>query len=576
MLGSNPISAILGAGVTATSDTSTIRYYVKALADNGMHMLICKPMTKEPDDLRTTAQIREDDEQWNADNGINGEWREHPKGVHLATVDTSRLNKYINRYRKIYAPAPNPDGSQDEAPISLAINLGPSNLLVADCDTTEQRLAFTDWMAEKTGDPNYRHLIPTVKSPGMYRDGAWIHYDGGHYYFTARDIELPALMGELPVTHNGVTFMLMWSGHYILVPPSVRTEGAYERVGPVMDLKDHMWLHAFIHAANEERRLRRIASVHSALDDATEDGLQTWYNNTPWHTILAPHFWEFRGESVCGCEIWNRPGWSNDRSAVAHVVGCRGNFTESSSPPIHFFTTNPGDAIQAKLAQVGAGSQTLSKLQLYSALFHEGNDGAALRSISEVPDQHNHIAHGGDLPWCEIVEGGEDGDSDADYPVTAASPPCDGMTSTPPLYAPQSGTTAVTSSGTELWGEPSLQAPVHALVFSPENLAPPATFPAQAAPYTHPVNVPNGVTAGATNSVTEQVTTNVTPVQLNVTETVPHISPPATPSSVWESPPSPELVRLAQTVAHQIAEWMLPQIRQIIQSELRRIAGEDS
>jgi hypothetical protein len=62
MLGSHPLSAVLGADVSATSPTQTLRAYVKGLTDNGLHLLLCEPYTKFPADYRTPAQKSADAE----------------------------------------------------------------------------------------------------------------------------------------------------------------------------------------------------------------------------------------------------------------------------------------------------------------------------------------------------------------------------------------------------------------------------------------------------------------------------------------------------------------------------------
>ena len=400
MLGSHPISAVLGADITATSDTASIRAYLKGLTDAGLYVLLCKPGTKEPADYRTAKQIKDDDEAFQmdfrhtvqarggvVDDAVTAEMKA-PGGVHLATNDLTRLRGYVNRFRKKLGDGtPDEDGNPTPvAPVTLAISVGPSNLLVVDTDTAAQRQAFCEWMAELSGNPLMAFTLPTVLSPGVMRDGEWVHKDGGHFYFDLGDISLPASIGKLSITHNGETFDIFWRDRYILIPPSERAEGKYERLGAVMALRDNLWLVKVIcdHAENRERKR---ADESNSLDPETQEALIDWYAKTPWSQLLTPIGWELTGtDPTCGCDTWGRPGRSQNKSATTHNVGCQKNeYGGSQDPPIHFWTTMPGRDIQNKIDEVG--SHTLSKLQLYAALEFGGDDGDALRSIPELPQR---------------------------------------------------------------------------------------------------------------------------------------------------------------------------------------------
>lgn len=384
MLGSHPISAMLGADLSATSDTADIRAYLKGLTDVGLHVLLCKPGTKEPADYRTKKQVEEDDAEWEARTGVPG--LRKPCGVHMATDDLNRLRGYVNRFRKKLG-----DGAPDEngnptptAPVTLAISVEPSKLLIVDTDTAAQRQAFCDWMVEKTGNPLLGFTVPTVLSPGVMKNGEWVHKDGGHFYFSVDDISLPASHGKMSVTYNEETFDIFWRDRYVLIPPSERAEGKYQRIGPVISLRDHPWFVAEIENYDMERTQKR-RDEEACLDPETREALVSWYQDVSWARLLEPLGWELTGQdSVCGCETWGRPGRSHDKSATAHQVGCpRAEYAGSQDPPIHFWTTTPGREIRAKLDEVGG--TTLSKLQLYSAVEFAGDDGQAMASIPDLP-----------------------------------------------------------------------------------------------------------------------------------------------------------------------------------------------
>lgn len=400
MLGSHPISAILGAQITATAETPDIRAYLKGLSDVGLHILFCKPGTKEPLDLRSAKQIKDDNTEYQ--DSIRAlrvalgqpfveediEKLEAPGGVHLATNDLKKLRLYVNKFRKAFG-----DGTTDKegkvrpiAPVTMAVSVGPSKLLVVDCDTAAQREAFGSWMAEKSGRPELAFTTPTILSPGVCKDGEWVHRDGGHYYFAVEEGDLPQTVGSMYVEHNGSSFDIFWKDRYILIPPSERSEGKYERVGPVLSLSDHLWFKAAIHEYAESRKPKERDEDNQLPPEARE-GLIEWYNNTSWASLLEPHGWERTGDdTACGCEQWGRPGRSSDKSATGHVPGCnRAEYMDSPDPPIHFWTRFPGRDIENKLAEVTG--QTLSKLQLFSALDHGGHDFIAMNNISELPSR---------------------------------------------------------------------------------------------------------------------------------------------------------------------------------------------
>ncbi|TXH10138.1 MAG: hypothetical protein E6R04_06240 [Spirochaetes bacterium] len=402
MLGSHPVSAILGARISATSPTADLRAYIKGLTDVGLYVLLCKAGTKEPLDVRSPKQKQADDDAYSAATGVPGS--EHPGGIHLATNDAARLRLYINKFRKMYG-----DGGVDKdgnvvpmVPVTLAIDVGRSGLVVVDCDTKAQLEAFRAWMAEKSGNPNMAQVIPTVLSPGAKRNGEWVHRDGGHFYFATQGRDLPVATGKMAVTHNGETFDVFWRNRYVLIPPSEREEGKYERVGPVMSLNDNLWLLSAIEQDAERAVSRRGEDRESEFAPEVREALIAWYQRTPWSELLVPAGWEWTGEDTsCGCEVWGRPGGrSNNKSATAHVLGCtRAEYSMSADPPIHFWTSNPGREIEDKLLDMKSRDWTMSKLQLYAALSFAGEDAEAMRSIPEIPKPHALVEFRAEWPF---------------------------------------------------------------------------------------------------------------------------------------------------------------------------------
>lgn len=284
---------------------------------------------------------------------------------------------------------------------NFAVEVGSSNVVVADCDTTDEVEWFKQWAAEKSGDPRWLDTLPTVNSPGVQQtDGVWKHKGGGHFWFsigegaTAEDgtpiNPLPNSIRSVTVQKPGsdVQFTLMCNRAYVLIPPSVRPEGAYVACGPSHDMPG--WLYRYIISAEvdkrekaEKRRWER--ENREGLDSDQIDALEQWYNDMSWAEILEPHGWTYYDTDSCGCPIFSRPGYSNPKSATAHVPGCR-THSDSIDPPIHFWTTNPGSFIETAIENVGEG-RSLSKLQLFAAVECDGDMSAALnRSIGAVAD----------------------------------------------------------------------------------------------------------------------------------------------------------------------------------------------
>lgn len=388
MLGSHPLSAVLGADVSATSPTQTLRAYVKGLTDNGLHLLLCEPYTKFPADYRTPAQRSADAEAERREKEEEGVTSSTPPpsadtakeqkargGVHMATNDVARLRQYLTRARK----------ADENLPINLAFEVGRSNILVVDCDTAEQREAFCDWFAQLIGDERLRYTIPTVLSPGEYRDGTWFHRDGGHYYFDASEVDLPHGSGKMSVNHNGHVFDMFWRNRYILIPPSIRKEGAYSRVGPVLTLKDYPQLVQLILNAGAEQEARLASRGDSGMSPEMTEAIKEWYPTVSWEEILLPVGYSPNRPDACGCPTFTRPGGSNPKSVTCHVPGCDNDKFNAEDPPAHFWSTNVEPEIMEKIKLTGDGGGTISKLQLLAALHFDGDEGAAMNASGILP-----------------------------------------------------------------------------------------------------------------------------------------------------------------------------------------------
>ncbi|AQA05030.1 hypothetical protein BVC93_24440 [Mycobacterium sp. MS1601] len=347
--------------------------YLRRLAELGCAPLFVYPGTKAPSDMRAPRQrIAEDRAAQEAARGAgrrNWQKVKSPSGVYLATNNTDTLDRYLKSYGKTFGAA---------EPVNLAVSVGRSRLVVVDCDTAAQLSAF---LADARADPD---TPPTVRTPGAQTDrGEWIHSDGGHFWFTVPDdVELPSGVQEVKVGTGADAYSVFWGpGKYVLMPPSVRAEGAYEvpAGGAVHELPD--WLGEVI--LERATAAARVAD-RSTVSDTTVP-IADWSRAVDWAEILTPLGWTPTGRSdSCGCPTWTAPGeHSSPKSATAHEPGC----TEpryDDNPPMHIWTDNPGEPFAAYIAR--SGKTTLSKLQAVAAVDFDNDMGAAMNAHGLFPD----------------------------------------------------------------------------------------------------------------------------------------------------------------------------------------------
>lgn len=292
-------------------------------------------------------------------------------------------------------------------PANVAVEVGRSNLVVVDCDTAESVNLFQRWAAYMSGSDEWLYTSPTVSSPGVFDEstGQWVHRDGGHYYFRIPversgvepiSAELAKTISVKDPDNPSNYFDVAVNDRYILIPPSVRKEGAYTLTGPSHDIPD--WFYDHIvgegYRKQEQRQQRRDERARrEGLSEDMVDQLEQWYEETPWSDILIPYGWRDSGHTdSCGCPIWSRPGGSHYKSATAHEPGCS-QHGDSVDPPIHFWTTEPGEEIEAMLDSLGTDSRSLSKLQLAAAIYTDGDVSRALSDALDQPlDQTQYTA----------------------------------------------------------------------------------------------------------------------------------------------------------------------------------------
>lgn len=369
--GTSTLTTILGSAPPADAETSRLRNYAKTAADNGLHLLLIEPGGKTPVDMRSSVQKRTEDTaaQALAREAGRPDWSrvKSKGGVYLATDDPKSLTRYIDRYRKTYG---------DTAAINMAVAVGPSRLVIVDCDTEEQVTAFlTD-----SGIPLDTPLPPTVRSPGQQNeDGTWAHYGGGHYWFTLpEDVELPDGTGSLTMPGG---YAILWAKRYVLIPPSVRKEGIYYLAGQDYPAPD--WILGRIRAHAAGRTDRKVPLGEDAGELASN--IDSWSELVSWEDLLEPAGWTIAARpDGCGCPVWTAPGvHASPKSATAHDTGCSyGRYSEVNAP-LHIWTDNPGEALEEWIRD--HGSKTVTKLQVAAALSYGGDVGTACAELGMIP-----------------------------------------------------------------------------------------------------------------------------------------------------------------------------------------------
>lgn len=382
--GLTSICTVLGAAPAADAPTAALKSFARAAASIGLHLLLIEPGGKRPVDVRSPVQRRTDDgaAQDAARAAGRADWdRTKSKGgVYLATNDTKLLDRYIDRYRKTYG---------EHTPVNFGVAVGPSKLVVVDCDTRAQVEAFLTDSAHARGMVPNLDIPPTVRTPGQSdADGSWSHRDGGHFYFRV-DRPLPDYSGSLTMPGG---YAVLWANRYVLIPPSVRPEGAYVLAGESFEVPDFLMSKIY---AVVDGRLRRASDALDGGRVAT--AVDQWAMSVTWHDLLAPAGWTPTARvDNCGCDIWTAPGdHASPKSATAHDVGCTlGRYTEDNAP-LHIWTDNPGPELEAWIA--AHGTKTLSKLQVAASLEYGGKVGDAMRELGVVPDDSGTLAFGKDL-----------------------------------------------------------------------------------------------------------------------------------------------------------------------------------
>lgn len=366
---SRPFSELFG-GMPGDGDIASL---ARAAARADYAVLPIIPGKKKPLCMLTKNQERAADKKAAEDARAAGKrnWERvrHDCGIKHATTDPVVAHRVFKRLSE-----------EHSKPLNIAADVYKSRLLVADADTAAELTSFTALWAQEEREPELVNAAPTVRSPGeVGPDGEWKHSEGGHYYFLlGEDVDLGEIdkTQSIPVGLDPDNPSQLKVSGYVLLPPSVRPEGAY-----VMASDAHpapSWLVERVQLYLAERRITRQHRKERCLD--ANDTLTLEQAAIEWSVVLEPRGWSLSYKvDRCGCEIWTAPGeHASPKSATSHDPGC-GQF-DTADGFIHIWTDNPPDGLRE------SGEKSFSKIQLVAWSDHGGDMSAAMRELGLTRD----------------------------------------------------------------------------------------------------------------------------------------------------------------------------------------------
>lgn len=356
MIAESSFAAVFGAPAVGGEDS--LVHMARAAVRAGFAIVPCLPGTKQPMCTLPERDKKRADEEAKAAARAAGRPRwhtaRHACGVKHAITDEKDSDRIVRRLVRHYGA------------INLGVELSASRVIVVDVDTDAENDAFAVSWTAATGSP-----LPfgmTVRSPGVYDAGTgeWKHKNGGHYWFSLPEgFDLPTDDGAMKDESGWIA---MWAARQVLVPPSVRPEGAYLLVGDVHPAPRWLLQRVLDYIAGRQRRSADQEARRTTRVEGREPHIDAWAAETPWDVLLEPDGWFNTGlPDSCGCEIWTAPGvHASPKSATAHDVGCAAYDDSPGHAPLHVWTDNPPEFLFT-------GGKTFTKIQ-YVALRDHGGD----------------------------------------------------------------------------------------------------------------------------------------------------------------------------------------------------------
>lgn len=363
MIGGDTFRTVFGGAPAHTE--AHLAEHLRAMIRHGYSPVLMKPGTKEPACVLSSAgEVKANREAQRAAE-LAGARRtdavRHACGLKHVLDDPAKVGPVVKRWLERWGGA------------NTGIHLGRSRRIVVDVDTHQERIAFGSSWALATGDQPVPGI--TVESPGRYDNSRqeWVHYGGGHWYFTVPD-DFVFPTGKVLKGPGG--WAAMWGESYVLTPPSARVEGPYRLVGG--EHPAPAWLLEQITAQGAARALLAGQRQDSAMRGGPID---RWSAAMPWAVLLERHGWIDAGSvSQCGCPDWTGPGGehASPKSATAHDLACAVFDTDEGWGPLHIWTDHPPGRLPA--------GGTVTKLQYAAAMEYDGDTGAAIRGIGITGD----------------------------------------------------------------------------------------------------------------------------------------------------------------------------------------------
>lgn len=401
MIGGDTFRTVFGGAPAHTE--SHLTEHLRAMIRHGYSPVLLKPGTKEPACILSSAAEAKANREAQAAAALAGARRtdsiRHACGFRHVLDDPGKVGPIVKRFLERHGGA------------NTGIHLGRSRRLVVDVDTVEERYGFE--VALATGGDGMPGI--TVESPGRYDNSKqeWVHYGGGHWYFTVPD-DFVFPIGKVLKGPGG--WAAMWGESYVLTPPSTRAEGPYRLVGG-----EHPGPGWLLDQITEQGAARALASGQRQ-DSAMRGGpIDRWSATMPWAVLLERHGWLEAGSvAQCGCPDWTGPGeHANPKSATAHDLACARFDVEEGWGPLHIWTDHPPEPLPPE--------GTVTKLQFAAAMEYAGDTGAAIRALGLGSDAAAHDLFGRGTVGTALPAGpmtrvrAEDGGREQGEPVAGSA-----------------------------------------------------------------------------------------------------------------------------------------------------------
>ena len=363
MIAESSFAAVFGAPAIGGEDS--LVHLARAAVRAGFAVVPCLPGTKQP--MCTLPERDRKSADTAAQDAARAAGRprwhtaRHACGVKHAITAEKDSDRIIRRLVRNYGT------------VNLGVELSASRVIVVDVDTDAENDAFAASWHAATGAP-----LPfgmTVRSPGVYdtTTDVWKHKNGGHYWFALPEgFDLPSGDGAMKDESGWIA---MWAARQVLVPPSVRPEGAYLLVGDVHPAPKWLLQQVLDFVSTRQQRAVDQEARRSTRVDGQEPHIDAWASVTSWDALLEPDGWFNTGlPDSCGCEIWTAPGvHASPKSATAHDVGCAAYDDAPGHCPLHVWTDNPPEFLLT-------GGKTFTKIQYVAHRDHGGDIQLACRA----------------------------------------------------------------------------------------------------------------------------------------------------------------------------------------------------